>query len=178
MRRKYWPEGDSERQYVIEMEGKTWVSNIEGMGRKFKRCFRSTRPCRRERWNRLNCGEGWGPFILKVRESQKMLTKSWRFGSRHIVIFPSWVPQQWTIPNDVHIKKAHEAVPVLEQWKWIPVGTMNFQVWSLASFSGLRIWHCHELSCRLQTWLGSGVAVAVALAIAVAPIWPLAWEFP
>ena len=25
----------------------------------------------------------------------------------------------------------------------------------------LRIWHCHELWCRLQMWLGSHVAVAV-----------------
>ena len=29
--------------------------------------------------------------------------------------------------------------------------------------SGLGIWHCHELRCRLQTLLGSGV-VAVAVA--------------
>ena len=25
----------------------------------------------------------------------------------------------------------------------------------------VRIWHCRELWCRLQTWLGSRVAVAV-----------------
>ena len=36
------------------------------------------------------------------------------------------------------------------------------QVWFLASLSVLRIWHCCELQCRLQTWLGSSVAVAVA----------------
>ena len=35
---------------------------------------------------------------------------------------------------------------------------------SLASLSGLRIWHCRELWCRLQMWLGSHVAVAVAVA--------------
>ena len=35
---------------------------------------------------------------------------------------------------------------------------------SLASLSGLRIHCCHELWCRSQTWLGSGVAVAVAQA--------------
>jgi len=28
--------------------------------------------------------------------------------------------------------------------------------------SGLRIWHCRELWCRLETWLGSCVAVALA----------------
>ena len=30
------------------------------------------------------------------------------------------------------------------------------------SLGGLRIWHCHELWCWLQTWLGSQVAVAMA----------------
>ena len=29
--------------------------------------------------------------------------------------------------------------------------------------SGLRIRHCHELWCRSQMWLGSGVDVAVAV---------------
>ena len=36
------------------------------------------------------------------------------------------------------------------------------RVQSLAPLSGLRIWHCHELWCRSQTWLRSGVAVVVA----------------
>ena len=31
----------------------------------------------------------------------------------------------------------------------------------LASFSGLRIWHCYELQCRSQVWLDSHAAVAV-----------------
>ena len=35
------------------------------------------------------------------------------------------------------------------------------QAWSLASLSGFRIQHCHQLWCRLQTWLGSQVAVVV-----------------
>ena len=54
---------------------------------------------------------------------------------------------------------------------------MRMQVQSLASFSGLRIWHCRELLCRLQTRLRSGVAVAVVY-LAVALIGPLAWEPP
>ena len=41
---------------------------------------------------------------------------------------------------------------------------MGMQVRSLASLSGLRILHCHELWCRSQVQLGSGVAVAVAQA--------------
>ena len=43
---------------------------------------------------------------------------------------------------------------------------MKMQVPSGASVSGLRIWHCHELWCGLQTWLRSLVAVAVAVAVA------------
>ena len=43
---------------------------------------------------------------------------------------------------------------------------MRFWIRSLASLSGLRIWHRRELWCRLQTRLGSGVAVAVAVAVA------------
>ena len=42
--------------------------------------------------------------------------------------------------------------------------SVRTQVQSLASFSGLRIWRCHELWCRLQTQLRSGVAVAVVQA--------------
>ena len=38
---------------------------------------------------------------------------------------------------------------------------MRLRVQSLALLSGLRIWWCPELWCRLQMWLGSGVTVAV-----------------
>ena len=46
----------------------------------------------------------------------------------------------------------------------IRLGTIRFRVWSLASLTGLRIRHCHELWCRSQTRLGSGIAVALAQA--------------
>ena len=52
-------------------------------------------------------------------------------------------------------------VPVVAQWKRIRVGTMRLWVRSLASLSRLRIQWCCEMWCRLQTWLGSGIAVAV-----------------
>ena len=39
---------------------------------------------------------------------------------------------------------------------------MRTQVQSLASLSGLRIWHCHELCCGSQTQLRSVTAVAQA----------------
>ena len=49
---------------------------------------------------------------------------------------------------------------------------------SLASLSGLRIRHCHELWCRSKTQLGSGVTVVVTLASGYSSIRPLAWELP
>ena len=39
---------------------------------------------------------------------------------------------------------------------------VSMRMW--ASLSGLRIWHCHKLWSRLQTWLRSHTAVAVVLA--------------
>ena len=48
------------------------------------------------------------------------------------------------------------------QWKQIQLRTVKLQVQSLASLSGLRIWHCRELWCKLQTRLESCVAVALA----------------
>ena len=52
----------------------------------------------------------------------------------------------------------------MAQREGIRRGTMRAQVQSLASLSGLRIWRCCELWCRLQTQLGSHVAVAVVWA--------------
>ena len=47
---------------------------------------------------------------------------------------------------------------------WTQLVSMRMGVQSLASHSGLRIWRCRELWCRLQTQLRSQVAVAVAWA--------------
>ena len=40
-------------------------------------------------------------------------------------------------------------VPVVVQWKRIRLGSMQMWVRSMASLSGLRIRHCHELRCRI-----------------------------
>ena len=53
-------------------------------------------------------------------------------------------------------------VPLAAQRKRL--GIMKLHVQSLASLSGLRIWHCHELLCRLQTRLGSCVSAAMLYA--------------
>ena len=52
-------------------------------------------------------------------------------------------------------------VPIVAQLKHLRLVTMRTGVQSLASLSGFRIQSCHELWCRLQMRLGSGVAVAV-----------------
>ena len=51
----------------------------------------------------------------------------------------------------------------MAQQKWIPLVSMRMRVLSLAPFSRLRIWHCHELWYRSHLQFGSGV-VAVAYA--------------
>ena len=52
----------------------------------------------------------------------------------------------------------------MAQWVKNELVSMRMQGPSLALVSGLRIQLCHELWCRLQTKLGSGIAVAVVLA--------------
>ena len=47
----------------------------------------------------------------------------------------------------------------MAQWKRIRLVTMRIQIQSLALLSGLRIWHYHELWCRLQMQLKSCIAV-------------------
>ena len=64
------------------------------------------------------------------------------------------------------------------QQKRIQLGTMRLQVQSLASLSGLRIQHRHELWCRSKTRLGSGALWLWCRPAAVALIRCLAWEPP
>ena len=53
---------------------------------------------------------------------------------------------------------------------------MRMWVRSLTPLSGLRIQPCHELQCRSQLQLRSGIAVAVAQTAAAALIGPSAWK--
>ena len=75
-------------------------------------------------------------------------------------------------------KRNETGVPVMAQQKRIWLVTMRTQVWSLASVSGLRIPHCHELWCSSQMRFGSGVAVAWLRPVATALIQSIAWEPP
>ena len=60
------------------------------------------------------------------------------------------------------VKNGNIGVPVMVQQKQIKLGTMRFQVRSLASHSGLRIWSSRDLRYRSKIQLGSCIAVAVA----------------
>ena len=55
---------------------------------------------------------------------------------------------------------------------------MRMQVWSLASLSGLRIWHCHELWCRSQLQLDLMLLQLWQKLAAVTLIGHLSWESP
>ena len=52
-------------------------------------------------------------------------------------------------------------VPIVAQQKRIQIGTMRLWVPYLALLSGLRIRYCHELWCKSQMRLGSGIAAAL-----------------
>ena len=62
-------------------------------------------------------------------------------------------------------------VPIVAQWQ-------RAQLVSMASLSGLRIWRRRELRCRSQTWSDPTLLWLWCRMVAIAPIWPLAWEFP
>ena len=64
----------------------------------------------------------------------------------------------------VQLEKQFHGNSHLGSVKWIWLVSMRTQVWSLASLSGLSIWHCSELWCRSPTRLESGIAVAVVQA--------------
>ena len=69
---------------------------------------------------------------------------------------------------EVYFKMLLKGVPIVEQQKQIQLVSIRMLVQSLASFSGLRIWHYCELWCRLHTlalillWLWHNLA-AIAL---------------
>ena len=71
-------------------------------------------------------------------------------------------PPVFPIKVKIHLKNRFknwcEGIPIVEQQKWIRLGSMRIRVRFLASLSGLRIRHSRELWCRSQTWLGCGEA--------------------
>ena len=68
--------------------------------------------------------------------------------------------------------------PLLKQlYLGVPV-VAEMQVQSLASLSGLRIQHCHNLWCRSEVQLGSAVAVSVAQAGSCSSNSTPTWNLP
>ena len=77
-----------------------------------------------------------------------------------------WSSQNTAVKAKEAWRKKCRGVPIVVQQKWIQLVSTKMWVRSLTSLSGLRIWCCCELWCRLQTQFRSGVAVAVAVAVA------------
>ena len=77
---------------------------------------------------------------------------------------------------ELTFKKLLVGVLVMVRWKRIWLGTIGVWVWSLALFSGLRIWHCCELWCRSQ--IAARIWCCCGSGVSMAPIRPLAWEPP
>ena len=67
--------------------------------------------------------------------------------------------------------KSNAGIPIVVHQKRIWLGTIELEVWSLASFSGLGIQCCCGLWCGSQARLGSGVAVVLAWAIGNSSNW-------
>ena len=111
------------------------------------------------------CSEGWAePEMCSSIDSlgggqtpREGALEIWAMGSETISVCSRAPITLWVL----RIKYTYFGSSRLEQWKCIWLGTMRLQVQSLASLSGLRIQHCHELWCTLQMWLTSHVAVAV-----------------
>ena len=82
---------------------------------------------------------------------------------------------QITLSYIDYINKVKLGVLLMAQQLTTQLASMRTQVQSLTLLSGLRIWHCCELWCRLQAWLGSRMAVAVAVAVAVASSYHSDW---
>ena len=89
------------------------------------------------------------PLMQQSKRSQAQVQRG---GSEHTS--PPW-------RTHTRSKIGEGGVPVVAQRKQIQLSSMRTQVQSLASLSGLRIRRCHELRCRSQILLGSGIAVAV-----------------
>ena len=65
-------------------------------------------------------------------------------------------------PNHVPFLHLHQVTHLVRNSALVRISGVQEDSEPLALLSGLRIWHCHELWCGLQMWLGSHNAVALA----------------
>ena len=75
--------------------------------------------------------------------------------TRHLLTMPTQFMEQ------IRVDVGAETIAKRNSRRGSTEMTLRMQVQSLASLSGLGTRRCHELWCRSQMWLGSGVAVAV-----------------
>ena len=117
--------------------GRHWVGHMEGQG--LGRSFSKTRRRDHQRHGRDSRSRAVGPGM------EKSLTSKAASRSPHFSAFQREIPL---------------SLSRLQTW----LVSMRMGVQSMASLSGLRIWHCHELWYRSQMWLRSCVAVAMVWA--------------
>ena len=69
------------------------------------------------------------------------------------------------------VKEVSQGVLIMAQWLTNPTSIHEDAGLIPVLLSGLRTQHCHELWCRSQTQLGSGIAVAVVQASSHSSDW-------
>ena len=79
-----------------------------------------------------------------------------------------------------HPRGLHKCSKEWEFPSWLSGNKSNYHPWGCRFLlSGLRIWGCHQLWCRLQTLLSDTSLLWLWCRLAAtAPIWPLACEPP
>ena len=104
----------------------------------------------------LICWLTWGPSRENSRNESLLPERRVRDNTVTIQ------SQSWRLEDsNFGSKIGFTGVPVVAQWKPIWLASMMMQILSLVLLNRFRIWCCHKLWCRLQTWLGSGIAVAM-----------------
>ena len=102
--------------------------------------------------------------------------QSWYFQKNQIKV-EEYENMRLTSPTNTSKVHLH-GVSVVAPQKQTQLASRRRQLQSMASLSGLRIWHCPEVWCRLPWGLDPTSLWPWSRLASVALIWPLAWELP